>query len=92
MSGSHLEILEILMGTGRLDIIYNSFVDNADILMDYVRERGVQMSTDDYTYFISVRAGFFVGVIRAWITGGKCNITALVLTDRIPPFSESLPL
>lgn len=71
MSGNHLKILEILMDIGRLDIIYNSFVDNADILMDYVRARGVQMSTDDYTYFISVRAGFFVGVIRAWIVGGK---------------------
>jgi hypothetical protein len=29
------------------------------------------MSTDNYEYFISVRAGFFVGIIRAWIMTGK---------------------
>lgn len=71
MRQDHLEILEILMDIGRLDIIYNSFVDHADILIDYIKNRGVHMSTDDYTYFISVRAGFFVGLIRAWIYNGK---------------------
>lgn len=46
-------------------------MDHADILIDYIKSRGIQMSTDDYTQFLSVRAGFFVGVIRAWITNGK---------------------
>ena len=71
MSSDNLKVLEILMDIGRLDIIYNSFVDNANILIDYLKMRGVSMSTDDFTYFISVRAGFFVGIIRAWIVNGK---------------------
>lgn len=67
----HMQILEKVIEVGRLDIIYNSFVDNAGILMDYLKERGLPMDTRDYTYFISVRAGFFTGIIRGWIKNGR---------------------
>lgn len=71
MKPENESLLEVLMNAGRIDIIYNSFVNNAGILMTYIRERGIRMSTDNYEFFISVRAGFFVGIIRAWIETGK---------------------
>jgi AcrR family transcriptional regulator len=67
----HSKDLETLMGIGRLDIIYDCFVDNASILLDYLHEHGIKMSTQDYGYFIAVRAGFFVGMMRAWMENGK---------------------
>ncbi|MCH3967193.1 MAG: hypothetical protein PHR15_01715 [Atopobiaceae bacterium] len=67
----HSKDLETLMQVGRLDIIYNCFVDNAGIVLDYLHGRGIKMSTRNYTYFISVRAGFFVGMMRAWMENGK---------------------
>ncbi|MGN0709747.1 MAG: TetR/AcrR family transcriptional regulator [Anaerovoracaceae bacterium] len=71
MEPGRMKLLEILMDSGRIDIIYNGFVNNAPILMDFLKEKNVPMSTDNYEYFISVRAGFFVGIIRAWIMTGK---------------------
>ena len=64
LQGEHIQLLSTIMDEGRLDIIYNSFVDNADIIMDFLKKKGIVMDTEDYTYFISVRAGFFVGMIR----------------------------
>lgn len=66
----HLELLKAVMDADRLDIIYNSFVQNADIVMNFLKEKGTDMDTKDYTYFISVRAGFFVGIIRGWMQNG----------------------
>lgn len=71
MEPDHMQLLELIMDAGRLDIIYNSFVNNADIVFDFLREHGIAVSTDNYEYFISVRAGFFVGIIRGWIQTGK---------------------
>ena len=68
---AHIDILEILMNIGRLDIIYNGFVNNSPVITDYLELRGVHMDLENFDYFISVRAGFFVGIIRAWINAGK---------------------
>jgi AcrR family transcriptional regulator len=65
------KILEVLIDAGRLDIIFNAFVNNAHIIMDFLESRGIDMKTDDFEYFISVRAGFFIGIIRAWVACGK---------------------
>lgn len=66
-----IKLPEILMDTGRIDIIYNSFVNNAGIIIDFLEAKQIPMSTDNYEFFISVRAGFFVGIIRAWIRTGR---------------------
>jgi AcrR family transcriptional regulator len=71
LQGEHIQLLSTIMDEGRLDIIYNSFVDNADIIMDFLKKKGIVMDTEDYTYFISVRAGFFVGMIRGWMENGR---------------------
>lgn len=71
MEPDRTKLLEILMNTGRIDIIYNSFVNNAGIIIEFLRENHIPMSTDNYEFFISVRAGFFVGIIRGWIANGK---------------------
>ena len=68
---SHPQVIEVLIDADRLDVIFNAFVKNAHIIMDYLPTRGVHMDTDDFEYFISVRAGFFIGIIRAWVTCGK---------------------
>ncbi|MGI6205629.1 MAG: TetR/AcrR family transcriptional regulator [Anaerovoracaceae bacterium] len=82
MEGGHMELLSIIMDANRLDIIYNSFVDKAGILMKFLEKEGIHMDTTDYSYFISVRAGFFVGMIRGWMVNGKKQtpdeITAIV--------------
>lgn len=71
LQGEHIRLLTTIMDEGRLDIIYNSFVNNADIVMDFLKDKGFAMDTEDYTYFISVRAGFFVGIIRGWMENGR---------------------
>ena len=71
MKPERMRLLEILMDIERIDVIYNSFVNNAGIIMDFLKEKKIAMATDNYEFFISVRAGFFVGIIRAWIATGK---------------------
>lgn len=66
----HIDILEILIERGRVDIIYNSFLNNAGIVMDYVSEK-LHLPEYNTRYFISTRVGIFVGVFQAWISGGK---------------------
>ena len=67
---SHADVLEMLLGKGRVDIIYNSFLNNAGIVMDYL-EKKLDIPPLNSRYFIATRAGVFVGVFQAWIHGGK---------------------
>lgn len=82
METGHMELLSTIMEANRLDIIYNCFIDKAGILMDFLEKEGIHMDTTNYSYFISVRAGFFVGMIRGWMVNGKKQtpdeITAIV--------------
>lgn len=71
MEPEHARLMETIISAGRLDIIYNSFVNNAGIVLNFMKTHDISMSTDNYEFFISVRAGFFVGIIRAWIQTGK---------------------
>lgn len=66
----HTDILEILIERGRVDIIYNSFLNNADVVMDYLLEN-LRLPEWNSRYFISTRVGIFVGIFHAWIMGGK---------------------
>lgn len=66
----HTDILEILIEQGRIDIIYNSFLNNANIVMDYISSK-VEIPAFNYKYFISTRVGVFIGVFQTWIENGK---------------------
>lgn len=66
----HTDILEILIERGRVDIIYNSFLNNAGVVMKYLSKK-LHLPEWNTRYFISTRAGIFVGVFQAWIDGGK---------------------
>lgn len=66
----HTDILEILIERGRVDIIYNSFLNNAGVVMEYLSEN-LHLPEWNTRYFISTRVGIFVGIFQAWIMGGK---------------------
>ena len=66
----HSDVLEILIQQGRIDIIYNSFQNNADIVMNYIGDK-INISALNYEYFISTRVGIFIGMFQTWITNGK---------------------
>lgn len=66
----HTQLLEILINRGRVDIIYNSFLNNVGVVMSYLEEK-LHLTGWNNRYFIATRVGFFVGVFQAWIAGGK---------------------
>ena len=66
----HVDILEVLINQSRIDIIYNSFMANAPIVMDYIRER-IDFPEVHYDYFIASRVGIFIGIFQTWISSGK---------------------
>jgi hypothetical protein len=67
----NLTIIETLVNMGRSDIVFNSFIDNAGILLDYYESKGLYKKNSDYEYFISIRAGYLLGILRGWIMSGK---------------------
>lgn len=66
----HADILELLINQKRTDIIFNSFLNNAGIVMDYLQEK-IKVPEFNYRYFVSTRVGVFVGIFQTWIDGGK---------------------
>lgn len=80
LNGEHLILLERIMNADRADFIYNGFVRNGTIITDFFTQKNISVTKEDYTVFISVRAGFFYGLIHAWIDGGKKQ-TPRELTD-----------
>lgn len=66
----HTDILEILIAQGRIDIIFNSFLSNANVVMNYISQE-IPMSDLNYDYFMATRVGVFVGMFQAWLKGGK---------------------
>ncbi len=66
----HTEILEVLIEQNRIDIIYNSFLSNAEIVMNYIYENS-SLSKLNYEYFMASRVGIFIGTIQTWIKNGK---------------------
>lgn len=66
----HVYILEVLINEGRIDIIYNSFIANASMMMDYIKER-IDFPEVQYEYFVATRVGIFISIFQTWISGGK---------------------
>jgi AcrR family transcriptional regulator len=67
----HSRDLEVLIDAGRLDVIYDCFVNNADVVVDYLKSLGKDIATDHPDYFVATRAGFFVAVFKTWLQNGK---------------------
>lgn len=66
----HVEILEVLIDQGRLNIIYNAFMENSPIVMTYLQQKQ-SITMTHYDYFMASRVGIFVGVFQTWIRTGK---------------------
>lgn len=66
----HVDVLEILIKERRIDIIFNTFLNNADIAMRYIYDK-LNIPELNYKYFISTRVGIFIGVFQTWIEEGK---------------------
>ena len=67
---NHAEVLEILLNIRRIDIIYDSFFRKSPIVTDFLRQH-MALPKEQESYFTSIRMGVFIGVIQAWIQGGK---------------------
>lgn len=66
----HEDILENLIKVGRIDIIFNCFMNNADIVMVKIKEH-IKLPDLEYDYFIATRVGILIGVFQTWIIRGK---------------------
>lgn len=70
---NNLQSWKILLDIGRQDIIYTTFLNNAPILLDYFQSLGIyqEESLTEYTYFISIRVGFLIGILNGWFRAGQ---------------------
>lgn len=53
-----------------MDIIINSFSQNALIIMDALKSE-IDIPHEYYDYFLAIRIGIFVALISTWIQKGK---------------------
>lgn len=66
----HSEVLETLLSIRRIDIIYDCFARNSAIVLQPLQKQN-PIPPEEYQYFLSIRIGIFIGVIEAWLRGGK---------------------
>lgn len=66
----HSDILKLLMDINRQDIIYACHIKNAENLANFY---GKLQMTDEVNgrYFMAIRTGVTIGVLRAWLSGGR---------------------
>lgn len=64
-------VVEALFAAKRHDIAYQSFIETSDVVVNALREYGRAMGEAEATYFLSVRAGWFIGIMDAWLRCGK---------------------
>ncbi len=66
----HVDLVELVLGQGRIDIFYQAFMNNGNMVLDYIKEQtGHIIPYADY--FNATRVGIFIGVMQTWIDGGK---------------------
>lgn len=67
---THGEILKLLMDIHRQDIIYASHMKSAEALaQSYGRLPGMDEASS--RYFMAIRTGVTIGVLKAWLDGGR---------------------
>lgn len=78
---AHSDILKLLIDINRQDIIYACHMKNAELLaQSYGRLPGMDETTA--RYFMAIRTGVTVGLLKAWLDGGGRE-TASELTELI---------
>ena len=66
------DVIEALLGAGRVDVVYRSFLDTHQMVEEHLARIGIVLSNDTQErYFSAVSAGFFISIMDAWIAGGK---------------------
>ena len=66
----HSDILKLLMYIHRQDILYGCHMKNAELLaQSYGKLPG--MDEKNSRYFMAIRTGVTVGVLKAWLEGGR---------------------
>lgn len=68
-------VVEQLLSIRRSDIIFEAFVKNSNIISEYRRKLGMPV-IEDFDYYISARAGLFIGIMSTWIKNGKIKSIA----------------
>ncbi len=68
---THSEIISQLISINRLDIIFRCFLERSPIVVDYFKSRNSASEEVDDAYFLAVRVGIFIGVIKTWIDRGR---------------------
>lgn len=67
---AHGDILKLLTDIGRQDIIYACHMKNAELLeQSYGKLPG--MNESDRRYFMAIRTGVTISVLKAWLEGGR---------------------
>lgn len=68
---SHSDILELLIQINRQDIIYACHMKNAELIhARYEDLPSVKLSNAEKKYFMSIRTGFTISILTAWLKGG----------------------
>ena len=70
MDESRRELIRQLVINGRTDIICNSFTGCSDIILELLDRQDEEMTESEKNYYISMKAGAFVGLMRGWVLGG----------------------
>ncbi len=71
MDPKNLEVLEIIFKAHRVDLVYAAFTNYGPILVAYMKRRGLNLQDADSRNVIAIRAGYFLGIMAAWMEGVK---------------------
>jgi AcrR family transcriptional regulator len=68
----HSDVIEALLGAGRVDVVYRCFLDSYKVVEQHLLGLGITLPNDaQERYFSAVSAGFFISIMDTWIAGGK---------------------
>ncbi len=64
------DMVEVFITQGRIDIIFNIFMNNAGMVTELVAGK-LDLPAIDNRYYISTHVGMFIGVFQTWIDNGQ---------------------
>lgn len=64
------EVIEKLLAIKRIDIIYDSFIKNSKMFAAKINVTPIKNAIIE-EYFLTVRIGIFISVVKVWIENGK---------------------
>ena len=66
----HSELLEALYDANRTDIVYDCHLRHSDLITAAFFPQ-VDMASEEYVYFLSVRTGIMTSILTAWVKTGR---------------------